>query len=61
MILKIDLEIWATQTDFATRNGLKLGTVSQWVLREQARPGSTKIDLWPIPALNGLTLVKWKN
>lgn len=56
-ILKIDLDKYCTQAEYARITGVKLVTVSQWVKRSIAGEGVKRIDFKEIPEL-GLTLVR---
>ena len=59
-ILKIDLDKYCTQAEYARITGTKLATVSQWVKRSIAGKGLKRIDYKEIPEL-GLTLVAKPN
>lgn len=57
MVLKIDLNKYCTQAEYARITGTKLATVSQWVKRSIANEGVKRIGYKEIPQL-GLTLVE---
>jgi DNA-directed RNA polymerase specialized sigma24 family protein len=56
-ILQLDLSQWLTQTEYAKKHNLPLGTVSQWVVRAKEDKAKAKIDYLEIPELS-ITLVK---
>lgn len=55
-ILKIDLDKYCTQADYARETDTKLATVSQWVKRAKEGKGTKKVDYLEVAEL-GLTLV----
>lgn len=56
-ILKIDLDKYCTQAEYARITDTKLETVSQWVKRSIANEGVKRIGYLQVEAL-GLTLVE---
>lgn len=56
-ILKIDLDRYCTQAEYARLTGTKLATVSQWVKRSIANEGNKRIGYKQVVEL-GLTLVE---
>lgn len=58
-IITIDLNVYATQTQYAADNKMRLNTVSQQVKRaKDGQPGSKGIEFIEIPELNNLILIK---
>lgn len=53
----IDTDVWCTQVQKAKRDGIKLGTLSQWVKRSRDGTTNNPIDILEIPELS-IILVK---
>ncbi len=53
----IDFDVWQTQAQYAAEKKIRLGTVSQWVVREKGGIKDPKVETFTIDQL-GITLVK---